>query len=226
MIASNTKLGVGLYTPNEAAFYARVPTRTLNRWFFGDTQGERVASPRFGDERIISFYDFVQAMAIRNIRTNHNVPLKKIREAIDRASSEHDVSYPLARRHTIYLFHPDLYICFDASDFKKLTGTQRDQKMIKQIVEFYVDDLGYDAEGLACHYDAFTWKDRTVRMNPKLRLGEPIVTACGYSAMTLWEASQAEGSISKAAKVYGVDEADVQAAYRYIDHLSPGSSAA
>ncbi|MFH1108520.1 MAG: hypothetical protein V1790_04880 [Planctomycetota bacterium] len=226
MVATNNMLGLGLYTPAEAAFYARVPVQTLNRWFYGNAQGRLVAEPRFSrDERLVTFLDFVQALAIRNARVNYSVPLNTIREGIDRAKREYAVEYPLARRRTIHLFGKDLYIELEGADYHKITGTNRRQGVMKTVVELYMDDLGFDASGVANSYVAFKWARgdaalRTIRMDPSLRLGEPIVENCAISARTLWEACQAEGGLTEAARVYGVDIADVDAACRYIDHLT------
>lgn len=224
MNAVSERLGVGLYTPSEAAFYSRVPLQTLNRWFYGNEQGQLVTAPRFGEnERVVTFLDFVQAMAIRNVRLNHRIPLPKIRDAIERAKDEYEVDYPLARKKTIYQFGHDIYIHLDG--IRKLTGGNLDQSVMEPVVELYMRDLGFDAEGLAASYTAFDWHGRQITMNPEIRLGEPLLSTCCYSARTLWEASEAEGGIEAAAMIYGVAEEDVEAAYRYWDYLSTARAA-
>ena len=72
MITATDKLGIGIYTPEEAAFYARVKTQVLNRWLFGDGRGANVVKPeRCGkdEDRIVTFLDLVQAIAIRRQTT-------------------------------------------------------------------------------------------------------------------------------------------------------------
>jgi hypothetical protein len=58
-------IGSGLYTIAEAALYARVKESLLRRWIFGD--GRRaVFDPQFGShEKLVSFLDLVQTLAIR-----------------------------------------------------------------------------------------------------------------------------------------------------------------
>lgn len=224
MIAASDKLGVGIYSPQEASFYARVPLQTLNRWFYGSGQGELVAYPKFGadDERVITFLDFAQALAIRNIRTHYHVPLTKIREAIDRAKTEFGEPYPLARKRTTYLFGADLFIHLgkDEFDYRKLTGNNRKQGVLTKIVEVFMSDMGFDSDGLANEYTAFRHGATEISMNPEVRLGEPIVTTCGYTARALWETCEAEGSIVEAARLLGVADSDVETAYRYLDYLT------
>lgn len=224
-VQSSDKLRAGVYTLQEAALYARVSTQLLSRWFYGRGRLDRALEPSFPEkERILSFADFVQALAIRNARLQFRVPLQKIRAGIKRAEDDYGVSHPLARRHTIYLFGNDLYIYLETQkEFEKITGKDRNQKTMTKIVEVYMNDLGFDRTGLASYYIAHRYgvagEERTIEMNPRFRFGEPVLKSCHYSARTLWEACQAEGGIAEAAHAYGVDEADVYAAFRYYDSL-------
>lgn len=56
-------------------------------------------------------------------------------------------------------------------------------------------------------------------MDPKVRFGEPVIATCGYSALTLWNAVKAEGSIKAAAEIYGVETKEVELACSYFDYL-------
>ena len=80
---SNQFLGKGMYTVAEAALYCRVTTAMMTRWLFGTASGEPVMVPQFGtEERLVSFLDLVQTLAIREIRNQHKVPLPKFRQAL------------------------------------------------------------------------------------------------------------------------------------------------
>jgi hypothetical protein len=71
MVTMQRMLGSGIYTLREAARYALISPRLMNRWFFGDSKGRRVLSPQFhSGEKLLSFLDFVQTLAIR---TSHTV---------------------------------------------------------------------------------------------------------------------------------------------------------
>ncbi len=76
-------------------------------------------------------------------------------------------------------------------------------------------DLDYDANGYAVLYRAFIFRDQIIELNPKIRFGAPCVASSGYSAETLWRAAVTEGSIEKAADLYEVPAAAVEAAYLY-----------
>ncbi len=83
-VTNRTLPNVGLYTPAEAAHYARVPTALMVRWIHGNKQGDAVVTAELPNdiEKTVTFVDFVQSLAIRAIRLHHRVPLQKIREAI------------------------------------------------------------------------------------------------------------------------------------------------
>jgi uncharacterized protein (DUF433 family) len=224
MIAEKAKklLGIGLYTPAEAALYARIRTQLMNRWVFGDSAGDAVLLPDsdFLEEKIVSFIDFVQAMAVRSIRLEHKVPLKKIRQALRKAEKEYKLPHLFARRHTTFLFDGEIFVKRGEEEMIEMSGKGAGRRAFKKIIELYMKDLTYDDKGLASAYMAYEWRGHKITMNPHVRFGEPIVSSCGYSAKALWEAFQAEGSSEAVVKAYGVKTEEVEAACRYFDVLS------
>lgn len=220
VVGSSKLLGVGLYTAEEASLYARVSARMLRRWIYGTKTGQPVISPQLGNnEELVTFLDFVQAMAVRAVRLEHRVPLQKIREAIDKAENDYEVSYPFARRHTTFLFGSEVIIRLGEDEYVQATGKGAHNRLFTKVVELYMQDLGFDADGLANEYQAFAWKEYKIKMNPRVRFGEPLLTSCGYSARALWEGFKSEGSFEAAARVYGVKGEEVEAACRYFDHI-------
>ncbi len=224
-ILTDCSLGVGLYSPAEAAMYARVKTQTLKRWVFGDGQGEAAFTPQItgGEERTVSFLDFIQAMAVRAIRTQFDIPLPRIRTAVDLVESTLGILYPFARQHKTYVIREgsakgELAIEIN-NRVIQISGKLKKQHLIGPIAELYMDKVEFGTDGLACEYTAWKAGPDSIRMNPHLRFGEPIVAGCGYTARALWEAVQNEGSIKDAAEAYGVPEKQIRLACEYFDHL-------
>jgi uncharacterized protein (DUF433 family) len=217
--ASENMLGVGLYSIEEIALYARVSRKLANRWFFGSKEGGRTITPRIIDGKFVSFLDFVQMMAIREIRQAHRVSLKKIRQLLDIAENERDIQYPFASKGITFLWGDNLGLKLPDGKMIEASGMHRRNILLKEVVVLYKEDLGYDPSGIANLYHAFKWDDCAVEMNPRLRFGEPIVKSCGYTAQTLWEAAKDEGSVEGAARAYGVDKKEVETACRYFDML-------
>lgn len=226
---SNQFLGKGMYTVAEAAMYCRVTTKLMTRWLFGNASAEAVMVPQFGTaERLVSFIDLVQTLAIREIRNHYKVPLPKIREAIKYAEEEWELYHPFARHHCTYLLNDKLIIrpVQDKDEFVEASGKKKGQRLIP-FVEMYLKSLDFDPDGLAHKYRIFSSnhsKPVAVTMDPKVRFGEPLLPS-GYTALTIYEGIKAEGGVTQAAKAYGISVKEAEAAYQFADHLSPKSAA-
>lgn len=212
--------GIGVYTVAEAARYARMPVATLNAWFFGaqDRHPMQRAGIRDAETKAITFVDFVEALAIRSLRVDHQVSLQKIREAIRVAKERHGIEHPFARRdhRTVLIGHElHIYLKDDPKDPVGLTGRDSGQKSFTRCIEAYMKDLEFDAKGMARLYTAFTYQAHKIVLNPKLHFGEPVVVENGFTAETLWRAAVAEGGFERAAEIYEVSPGAVEAAYRY-----------
>jgi uncharacterized protein (DUF433 family) len=219
-------VGLGMYTPAEAAMYARVSTQLITRWIHGSAAGGAAIRAQMMDdaEKTVTFLDLMQAMAIRAIRSQQEASLHAIREAVDFAD-RHGVTYPFARRHTTYLLGNKILIDVPDSGLVEASGKQRGQQTMKKIVEVYMKDVGFKPDGLAATYTAFEDNGIRIVMHPGYKFGEPVVEPSGHTAWTLWEAVHAEGGIEEAAGAFDVSEQEVRVAYRYIDSIRPATAA-
>ena len=223
-------LNVGLYTPSEAAFYARVSTQLIQRWLWGSRRGEAVVMPQLGDgERIVSFLDLVQTLAIRAIRTTYEIPLSKIREAVNEARRRYDLTYPFAVRHRTFVFGDLLHAPHKANvlirpegideDLVQVSGREKGNKVFAVVAELHMRDLYFGDDQLANAYVAWKRGGREIRFDPRRQFGDPMVGSTGYSVQALWHAYVTEGGVQAAAEAYGVEPEDVEIAIDYFDHL-------
>jgi len=216
---------MGLYTPSEAAYLARVSTQMMKRWIHGSKSGIAAVRAQLTDdsEKMITFLDFIQTLAIRAIRKDntHRITLQKIREFIRVAKDEYGIDYPFARRHTTYAFNDDIVLSLSGEESRiiQITGRYKNQDMIRPVVELYMEDLSYDPSGLARKYTPFSYHNREIIINPEIRFGEPILYPSGISAFALTDAARSEGSIEAAAEAYEVDRDDIIASLKYEDYL-------
>lgn len=231
-VADTHVLGLGIYTIAEAAKYARVSAAKLARWIMGTSDRAAAIIPQIAPEknpeRLVTFLDFVQAMAIRQIRHTHKVPLEKIRETIDIAKRDFNIDYPFARRHVTKLLGNEISLDVAGVGLIETTGEHKRQFEIRPVVEPYLKDLSFDAAGLAKGYSPFSYRGYDIVFNPHVRFGEPLVKPspksrskrCRYSVVTLCNAYIAEGSCEAAARAYGVSVEAVEAATKYyFDYL-------
>lgn len=174
--------------------------------------------------QFLTFLDFMQALAVRNLRVKHNVHLDKIREAIAYAEKEFKMSHPFARPHATYLDGRAIAIVppEQAVDTHAVhaTGRLKGQHVMKKIVEPYLQDVSFNPNtGLAEEFTPYRFGDRKIRMNPEIHFGQPFVDGVGITAERLAAAVDEEGSIDAAADAFGVEKQDVEAAFHYIDSL-------
>jgi len=244
MISPNKDLiGKGIYTADEAARYARITTRTMQRWVWGDASGEPVLRAELAGggepDKLVTFLDFVQAMAIRSVRVcDKKFPLPKIRSACDEAMARCSVRFPLASRdHGIFLFGPreKLHLCEmvilvgtdpdGLNQYVMASGKSRGNRVMTKIAEPFMQGIEFGSSEYAERYTAWSEGDRKILMDPHQRLGEPYLPSCGYTALALWEAYLSEGGTAEAAKAYDIDEEDVMMVCNYFDHLTGNNAA-
>ena len=96
--------------------------------------------------------------------------------------------------------------------------------MLLPVVELHLEDIGFDADGLANDYQPVKGPVR-IRFRPDFQFGQPVVEPSGHSAWTLWEAVAATGDVAAAAKAFHASEEEVRVAYRYIDAIRPATAA-
>jgi uncharacterized protein (DUF433 family) len=218
MIEEMIGSGAGLYTLGEVARYARMHPVTVSRWFKGDGYCKNVFA--LEDSKIITFLDFVQVLAVRNLRVHYHVKLQKIRDAIERASKDFGIDYPFARKHTTFLFDNEIWIQPEGKTLTQISGKEHGQKGITKVIELFYDDISFDPKlGIANSYKAYESRGNKIIMNPKIRFGEPLLEGVGYTPEALFEAAKTEGSAEAAAKNYGVTTSQVQTSIDYFDSL-------
>lgn len=213
-------LGVGIYTPTEAAMYARMPANVLTRWLFGAKAGDAAVRRQLADysSRIVTFYDLIQALAIRRIREQHGVSLNAIRKAVTEAEQKFGIKYPLARRGVTYLWRGTLHIRVQGVGVMEARGLHHEQQVAAEMLRYDLLDVAYGEEGIAETYSPFGKGNLRIVINPRMRFGEPM-TPTGYTARTLSDAVEIEGGDRQAAKAYGVSLAEIRLARDYFAML-------
>ena len=234
MIATRDHLGIGIYSPAEAAFYARVSPRMMSRWVFGDSGSRAVIERQLKDanEKIVTFLDFVQTLAVREVRHRHGLPLQRFRQGVDEARNRYGLEYPLACPHRIFLFsdqqrqgHGEIIIRLESDlqgveEYVQLTGRAKGNRLIQPVVEMFLSDLTFDpATNLATQYRPMRQEGLCILLDPHQRFGEPLIDPYGYTAEALWHATNTEGSLEAAAEAYGVPVKAIELANKYYDSL-------
>lgn len=236
-------LGVGIYSPREAARYVRADISRFRRWIYGTKRSAPVFDPdiqRVGSREIVTFLDFAQALCVQDIRLNVGVPLQRIREAYETARTEHGVTHPFAMKNRIVVFgnleDPKkcaLVLCKDdetqdvdflQEKYVQLTGKKKGNALISEVVQKFSKQLYYSDEGLAGGYTAFEGFGHRVLIEPDVRFGKPYIADSVYEAETLADAVRHEGSVKRVSELYEVSQNAVKAAVQYMEELDTDPS--
>jgi uncharacterized protein (DUF433 family) len=218
-------IGIGLYTPAEAARLVGAPVRTLHRWLRGHKIGEREYGPLWLPRvnlddgcTYLSFLDLVQSrVALAFINTG--LSSQKVRRAIELGREILNNDYPFASAR----FRTDgstvvLQVLTPGEDDKLIDLFKDGQYVMKKIVEPSLQGLDFD-EDLAVRWWPAGRGDRIV-IDPRRQFGQPIDAATGVPTSVLAAAVKAEGSIETAARAYRVPAAAVRRAVRFEQKLA------
>lgn len=188
-----------MYSEAAAAALLRVAPSTLHWWLEGGNQRGKVYPPVIRVEptgsRLVTWAEFVEAALLRSYRRDLDVPLRELRDFIDRLRDEFQVPYPLAdkrpyvgsgRRLLIDLqgrsqLDPDFCLVAVANGQEVLTAAGE---------EFFdrVDWSGDEPSAWRPHDDPAS----PVRINPLVRFGRPAVGGITTEAI----AGELEGGAS------------------------------
>ena len=214
---SVTILDREMYTEAAAARLLRVAPSTLHWWLEGRPPRYRpVIRVEPTCSRNVTWAEFVEAGLLRSYRREHDVPLKELREFIDRLREEFQVPYPLAdrrpyvgsgRRLLIDLqdrSHLDPEFCLVAIANGQTVLTAQGEEFFER-----VDWSGDQPAGWRPHEDPAS----PIRINPLVRFGMPAIGGISTEAI----AGELDGgaSLEEVAEDFGLDLDAVRWAQSY-----------
>lgn len=211
-------VGLGLYTPAEAARLIKVPAAKLTRWMKGHGSGNRTYAPLWHGQvdlhdgkLYLGFLDLVQSrMASAFIAAG--LSPQKVRRALVLAREliEHDHPFATSR------FRTDgrtllLEALSDDDDDRQLVDLfKRGQYVMHKVIEPSLKGIDFDTDIAARWWPKGRSSD--IVLDPARQFGQPIVESVGVPTSILKAAVDAEGSISRAAHIFRVSPGVVQRA--------------
>ena len=184
---SVTILDREMYTEAAAARLLRIAPSTLHWWLEGRAPRYRpVIRVAPTGSRNVTWAEFVEAGLLRSYRREHDVPLKELRDFIDRLREEFQVPYPLADRRPYV--GPGRRLLIDLQDRSHLdpdfclVAVANGQTVLTAPgEEFYerVDWSGDEPAAWRPHEDPVS----PVRVNPLVRYGMPAIGGISTEAI-------------------------------------------
>jgi uncharacterized protein (DUF433 family) len=189
-----TVLDREMYTEAAAARFLGVPQSTLNYWLEGGERRGKKYRPVIrvephGDRASVTWGEFVEAALLREYR-KRSVPMLELRDFIDKVRRQLGVPYPLAHQ-TPYIGGRELLVqAQDESGLDAdfcLIAYVRNQPVLTPVADSFVQRVTWD-DDLATVYRIHDDPNSPVRINPKVRFGQPAIS--GISTEAIWEHSE------------------------------------
>lgn len=215
-------LGIGTYTPSEAAKLLAIPAGKISRWVKGHRANNRFYAPLWNPEIEIdgnSYLGFRDLMEIRvaNAFIAEGLSAIQVRRSIILAREIIGNNHPLATNR----FRTDGREVFlsvieedeEGRETEKLLNLFRHQYEFKGIIDPILKtvDFGDDGQPLIWWPNGRAAK---IAVDPERSFGQPIESTSSVPTAILAAAAQIEG-IRGAAEVYDVTEAAVRRSIQY-----------
>ena len=219
----NSLLGVGLYSVSEAARLTKISPQRIRRWLRGYSlrlkDGVKIQAPVVKRAApvglgtvLLTFADLLEVRLV-DAFLSKRVSLQTIRIAAEKAQREWGANHPfLSRRFKVSGRTLFLELIQGPYDFL------RNQTYFREVIGPYLEDVDFDG------HEARRWwplgRGKKVVIDPSICLGKPIVAKHGIPTGVISMAVEADGSVDRVARWYGISSGAVKAAVDFELHFA------
>lgn len=207
------------YTVAEAAHYLSVPNATIRYWATGQGDYPSLIDVPASKPTLLSFLNLVELHVLAAIRRKHEVPMPKVRAAIDylkkHTRGKEARLHPLISRQ-LETDGMDLFI----QHYGKLINVSSDgQISMREILSAALHRIERDTKGIPIKLYPFTRNDfkdapSIVVIDPSLSAGRPVIAGTGLPTEIIAERYKAGESIEDLAHDYEREQAEIEEAIR------------
>lgn len=209
---------VPAYSVAEVAHYLCIPPSTVRAWVSGMPTGEGrpfehvIDLPKPG-VTLLSFFNLVEAHALRSLRVVHRVPLPVIRRALDYVRDRFGWERPLIRRE----FMTDGVRMF-VDHLGEIIDVSAQGQMVIRSVMTHLERIEWEQD-IAARLYPFTRLNaenapKTVFIDPRFSFGRPILKDSRVATAVIAERYKAGDSIDDLALDYGCARLEIEEAVR------------
>jgi uncharacterized protein (DUF433 family)/transposase-like protein len=210
-----------LYTVAQAARLVGMSPSTLASWAKGYrhrfpdrptvAKGPVVTSLAPNAGATIPFVGLVEAIVVQAFRRTE-LPLQRIRKALDVLAAEGDIAHPLASRRLYTDGAEVLYdYATDAGDgqLRLLTVVSSGQRVFHEVVDSYLRRVHFADDPWASEVIVPVTRREVLRIRPGVSSGDPVFMAGGAPLSAIVSRRRAGESIASLADDYGIPPADL-----------------
>lgn len=165
----------------------------------------------------LSFTNVVEVFVLRALRTVHDVPLQRVREAIRIAEEELGVQRLLANPRLLRTSDRKIFLDRYAN-FLELSPSR--QYAMKSVLDQYLDRVEWDESEFPVWLYPFPRSpenkgERVIAVNPFIAFGRPILRRTGVSTAAIRQRLDAGESAETLIEDYGVTRQEIEEALLY-----------
>jgi uncharacterized protein (DUF433 family) len=208
----------------EAAHYLRIPRTTLRDWvsgrYYRSNVGVRFSKPIIQvpdpSSKLLSFMNLVEIHVLDAIRRQHDIPLEKVRMAMNYLSKQFPSRHPLADQE----FETDGLNLFIKKFSQLINISQEGQLAIQEVLHAHLHRIERDLKGIPVRLYPFTRKrdlqeePRAVVIDPHVSFGRPVLVGTGIPTAVIAERYKAGESVDDLADDYGRRRLEIEEAIR------------
>ena len=211
------------YGITEVAHYLRIPQATLRSWVLGRFYPTQAGRKRFSpvielpdkSRPLLSFMNLVEAHILEAIRREHEIPLPKIRTAINFLKREFPSRHPLADQK----FQTDGLDLFIQKYGHLINISQDGQLAMRSMLEAHLRRIERDPAGSPVRLYPFTRmrqldEPKVVVIDPHISFGRPVLVGTGIATVVIAERYKAGESVDELADDYGRLREEIEEAIR------------
>jgi uncharacterized protein (DUF433 family) len=208
----------------EASRYLKLPPATLRAWAVGRAyptsrgagQFRPLIRPAHRNPVQLSFWNLIEAHVLRSFRTDHDVSLKAMRQALDFAQRELRIERLLLRKE----LSADAGQLFLDRYGELINLSASGQLVIRRLLEQHLRRVEWDEWKFPVRLYPFLvagapTEARPIAIDPAISFGRPVVARLGISTAVLAERLDAGESPDALAADYGLSRAEVEEAVVY-----------
>ena len=212
------------YPLGEAARYLKLPAATLRAWTVGrpypTARGQGHFPPLIKSAGkqppVLSFWNLIEAHVLRALRTEHGIPIKALRQAVDYAEKKLDIERlllsPELRSDAGRLF---------LDRYGELIDLQASgQLAMRQLLAAHLKRVEWDDSRFPVRLHPFVMADSTLEGMPiaidaSISFGRPVVLRAGVSTAAIVSRIDAGESTTDLATDYGLTVEEIEHAVLY-----------
>ena len=207
----------------EAARYLKLPAPTLRSWVAGRASPKArgaghlrpLIHPPRGQPPVLSFWNLIEAHVLRSLRTDHDVSLKAMREALAYAERTLQIERLLLRKE----LRTDARKVFLDRYGELIELSTSGQLAMRLLFEEHLKRVEWDEWKFPVRLYPFVAGEtpavRTIAIDPKIAFGRPVVARAGISTGAIAGRIDAREPASEVAADYDLTVEEVEQAVLY-----------